>query len=219
MKKICFLVSGGGGPLRFVYHAIRLLNLPMNIVHVIGDRPCAALDFAAQKGIRNCCVTYKRSEGAALIEAIKAVPCDYIVTNFNKILAKDVLDCAPGKFINVHPSLLPAYAGMIGMETVHAAEKDNAQIIGATCHELVEKVDAGRIVQQCAVAADWRLPIEHNYTGTFRCACLSLLNFFVDGDAAMKVSAIHQGYLFSPACRFDILRLDEDFWSLVKSGQ
>lgn len=52
MKTIVFLVSGGGGNLRFAYHAFRRLNLPVEISGVISDRECPAVDFARVNNIR-----------------------------------------------------------------------------------------------------------------------------------------------------------------------
>lgn len=50
--------------------------------------------------------------------------------------------------LNVHSSLLPAYAGMAGY--VHSLV-NNDRSTGVTVHEMVERLDAGRIVQQAAI--------------------------------------------------------------------
>lgn len=217
MKRFCFLVSGGGGPLRFFFYAISLLELPFEIVFVIGDRACGALDFAKAKGIKWRQVQYSRNNGNELISLLQDVKCDYVITNFNKILGADVLSSVKARFVNVHPSLLPAYAGMIGMKTVDCAQSDNNMIIGSTCHDVIEEVDAGRILQQVAFCADWNKEVYRMYDRTFRAACLALLNVFIE-DGSPCANGI-AGFLFNPPCRFDISRLDECFWQKIKSGE
>jgi methionyl-tRNA formyltransferase len=51
--------------------------------------------------------------------------------------------------LNVHSSLLPAYAGMAGY--VHAL-RNNDPFTGVTVHEMVDRLDAGRIVRQQRIA-------------------------------------------------------------------
>ena len=48
---------------------------------------------------------------------------DVIITNIHKIIDSDTLNMFPSKFINLHYSLLPSFAGYIGMETVEKAKE------------------------------------------------------------------------------------------------
>lgn len=66
----------------------------------------------------------------ALLGFMKVVPRSFI-ENF-----------PPGAILNLHPSLLPAYPGL---NSIERAFVDGAPI-GATVHEVVEAVDAGRII-------------------------------------------------------------------------
>ena len=49
MKNIVFLVSGSGGTLKFLYFAIKALNLNYKILGVIADRECQSLEFAKRE--------------------------------------------------------------------------------------------------------------------------------------------------------------------------
>jgi UDP-4-amino-4-deoxy-L-arabinose formyltransferase/UDP-glucuronic acid dehydrogenase (UDP-4-keto-hexauronic acid decarboxylating) len=60
-------------------------------------------------------------------------------------LSTDVLALARIGSLNVHSSLLPAYAGMAGY--IHALRNDDP-FTGVTVHEMVDRLDAGRIVRQ-----------------------------------------------------------------------
>lgn len=219
VKRFCFLVSGGGGPLRFFYYAISRLGLPFEIVKVIGDRECGAVEFARKKGMDCLVVPYARDKSAGLIAALKDTSCDYIITNYNKIIGADVLVSTNASFLNVHPSLLPVYAGMIGMRTVDSARKDGAMFLGATTHDVTEVVDAGKIRQQVAFTADWKIPVAEMYDKTFRAVCLSLMNSLVLKLKFEVDKTFESGpYIFNPKCVIDMKVLDEFFWALVKTG-
>jgi phosphoribosylglycinamide formyltransferase-1 len=79
-----------------------------------------------------------------------------ILIGYMRILSKEFVAEWRGKIINVHPSLLPAFAG--GMDSnVHQAVLDaGVKETGCTVHYVTEEVDAGPILIQkkCAVLAD-----------------------------------------------------------------
>ena len=50
-KKIVFLVSGGGGTLKFIFFAIEKLQLPIQIVGIIADRVTNLEKFANKNNI------------------------------------------------------------------------------------------------------------------------------------------------------------------------
>ena len=77
---------------------------------------------------------------------------DVVVTTISKILPPHVL-ALDTKFINLHYSLLPAYAGFIGMKPVRLNRQNGKVLLGATCHEVVEEVDAGFVLSQAAAVA------------------------------------------------------------------
>lgn len=67
---------------------------------------------------------------------------------FMKILSEDFVNAFPHKLINVHPSLLPKFAG--GMSgSVHQAVLDAGEKeTGCTIHEVIAELDAGPILIQ-----------------------------------------------------------------------
>ena len=54
-----------------------------------------------------------------------------------------------GKMINIHPSLLPAFAG--GCHAIENAYNHGCKIIGVTIHWVIPEVDAGPIITQRAI--------------------------------------------------------------------
>lgn len=220
-RKICFLVSGNGGTLKFLWKAIDVLKLPISIVAVVADRPCGALEFAQKKGIPAYQVTYNRKYPLPLQKLLQTFTVDLIVTNFHKIIDEETLRLHPHKYINLHYSLLPAFAGMIGMETVEAAKQVNARFIGASCHHVIPTVDAGQLIAQCALAVDWEVVAVPTIINTvFRGACMAFLNgiliqFGMQKTLYSSVSILEQNVHFSPAICYDTVDLDNNFWSII----
>jgi phosphoribosylglycinamide formyltransferase 1 len=74
---------------------------------------------------------------------------DLIALTFDRILPAELVRHYAGRIINVHPALLPAFAGMRGIERTL---ESGARFGGATIHEVIEAVDAGPIIAQAVVA-------------------------------------------------------------------
>lgn len=225
--KILFLVSGSGGSLKFVHQAIATLQLPLEIVAVVGDRDCGALDYAASVGLAYHKIAYSRKNPQALQQLIRGAEVDAIVTNIHKIIDADTLNIVPGGYVNLHYSLLPAFKGLIGMETVEQARQLNVTIIGATCHEVDEQVDNGQCIAQFAVNVNWQTDaIADVYDIVFRGASLILLQGLlqrveIDPIERPSVDTLlmrDKTMLFAPALRFDAQSLQEEFWQQLKNS-
>lgn len=63
---------------------------------------------------------------------------------FMKIIPKEFIDLWAGKIMNIHPSLLPLFAGAHGIEDSHA----NCGPFGVSVHEATEKMDEGPLYFQ-----------------------------------------------------------------------
>lgn len=214
-KTITFLVSGNGGTLKFLYYAIELLKLPFEIKMVISDRNCGALKFAQVNNICSKVINYSKNNDLELIEEFEKLETDIIITNIHKILTPKVLSSIKADFINLHYSLLPAFGGLIGMKTVDEAEKQNCRFVGATCHEVNELVDGGKILCQGLYSVDWNEKKENIYDKVFKIGCISFLN-------SLMIKYLHptQKYdskygIFNPVLCFETDLLNEDFWRVV----
>ena len=223
-NRIAFLVSGGGGSLKTVLLAIERLQLPWYICLVLADRECEALRFAQRRGLPGEVVAYSRQNPVALQEALRQSQPDIVVTTFHKILDAATLSLLPGRFVNLHYSLLPAFKGYLGLETIEQARRLNAGIVGATCHVVTEEVDGGPILAQAALTADWRTETPAQVGNlVFRAAGLVLLEGIRQqlGTAPIGLTATtdYQGkkLLFAPPIAFNVTALNEDFWTEVKT--
>lgn len=151
MKKIVILISGRGSNMQALLSA----QLPCHIAAVISNRAEAeGLEIAKQHGIATHVVPHRdyadrASFDTALATTIDSYQPDFIVlAGFMRILTEQFVNCYRGRLINIHPSLLPAYAGM---HTHERALQDGVKIHGCTVHFVTPDLDHGPIIIQAAV--------------------------------------------------------------------
>ena len=65
---------------------------------------------------------------------------------YDRVHTRPFLDAFAGRIINVHPSLLPDFAG--GMDAVERALASGARRTGATVHVVTADLDAGPVLLQ-----------------------------------------------------------------------
>lgn len=216
-KKIAFLASGNGGTLNFLYNAINTFSLPFEITNIITDRDCGAYEFGKIKNVETTKINYSTKNEQELIDILKNINVDIIITNIYKILSSTILNSTKADFINLHYSLLPAFEGLIGMKTVDKAKEQNVQFLGVTCHEVNEQVDAGKILCQGIFPVNWSAPIENIYNKVFQIACIAFLNSIL-----RKYSTITEEYeseygIFNPPCCFNTKELNKIFGILSQN--
>jgi phosphoribosylaminoimidazolecarboxamide formyltransferase / IMP cyclohydrolase len=71
-----------------------------------------------------------------------------VLAGYMRLVGQRVLDAFPGRILNTHPSLLPAFAGA---HAVRDALAHGAKVTGCTVHLVDETLDEGPIVAQEAV--------------------------------------------------------------------
>jgi phosphoribosylglycinamide formyltransferase 1 len=155
--RIVVLVSGTGSNMDSLIHACETGEVPGEVVAVIADRPCAALDKASAGGIETSLVepsAYPSRDdwSAALLERVGALGPDLVVSaGFMRILAPVFVDAFAGKLINLHPSLLPSFPGA---HAVRDALEAGVEESGTTVHFIDNDVDHGPVILQ------ERVPVE-----------------------------------------------------------
>lgn len=89
-----------------------------------------------------------------LINILKIFDVDLILlVGYMKILTKKFTEEYKNKILNVHPSLLPDYKGLMDMEVHKKVIENKEKISGCTVHYVNESVDSGDIVlqKQCII--------------------------------------------------------------------
>lgn len=76
-----------------------------------------------------------------------------LLIGYMRILSDEFVTTWQDKLINVHPSLLPAFAGKMDLEVHQAVLQSGVKETGCTVHYVTKEVDAGPIILQkkCAV--------------------------------------------------------------------
>ena len=223
MKNIVFLVSGGGANLKFVQYSIKALKLNCRISGVIADRDILFQDFLKEEGIEFVKVKYNKDNMIELKLELRKFSPDLIVTNIHKIIDSETLIEFESKFINLHYSLLPAFSGLIGMKTLEEARMRNVQFVGGTCHDVVEMVDAGKILYQGAFAVeDWdSVSFDLVVDIVFKLSCLLLLAGIIKKietcKGILQTSMINQKNIyFSPSLPFENIEFSFDIFNKLK---
>lgn len=122
---------------------------------VVSSKPEAAgLRFAAAAGIATAVVdptvhASREAFEAALIDVLDRHEPDCIVlAGFMRVLSESFVSRYADRMLNIHPSLLPAFAGL---DTHRRALAAGVRVHGATVHFVSPVVDAGPIVAQAVV--------------------------------------------------------------------
>jgi phosphoribosylaminoimidazolecarboxamide formyltransferase / IMP cyclohydrolase len=140
-------VSGTGSNLRALVAAARRGDLGGEIRLVFANRPCPALDWAAENGIETALLP--GGDDGALADALDAGnPSVVVLAGYMRIVGPRVLARFAGRILNTHPSLLPAFPGANAVRDALAA---GVAVSGCTIHLVTDQLDAGPIVAQEAV--------------------------------------------------------------------
>ena len=155
--RVGVLISGAGTNLRALIAASRSSEYPAEVEVVLSNRPSAAgLQLARDAGIAAEALPIARFDGdsaardAALRDRLVAASVQLLVcAGYDRILGEPLIAAFPDAILNIHPSLLPAFAG--GMHAVEDALAHGVKVSGCTIHLIDPGVpDGGPIVLQGA---------------------------------------------------------------------
>jgi phosphoribosylglycinamide formyltransferase-1 len=144
-----------------------MIRAGLPVALVASDRRCRGLDVAFASGIETLLVSRERFGGFAktfdrvgftdeLTGALKSRDVDLVaMAGFGTIVTESFHAAYPGRILNTHPSLLPAFKGW---HAVAQALESGATETGCTVHVATEALDDGPILAQR------RVPIEPDDT-------------------------------------------------------
>lgn len=155
MNNLVVLISGRGSNMEAIVRACRAERWPAAVRAVIADRADApglararALDVPAEAVARQDHPT-REAFDAALAERVAAHAPDWVaLAGFMRILGAPFVQRFAGRLVNIHPSLLPAFAGL---HTHRRALAAGVRAHGATVHFVAPALDAGPILAQAVV--------------------------------------------------------------------
>jgi phosphoribosylglycinamide formyltransferase 1 len=192
MKKLVILISGRGSNMEAIVRACSREEWPAQVAAVIANRPDAAgLAFAASHGIATAVVDHRQfpdreSFDAALAREIDTFAPDLVaLAGFMRVLTPGFVDRYAGRMLNVHPSLLPSFAGL---KTHQQALDAGVRLHGASVHFVTSQLDHGPIVIQSAVpvlAGDDAAALAERVLATEHIIYPRAVRWFVEGRVAL----------------------------------
>lgn len=152
--RLGILASQRGTSLLPIIKAIECQQLKAEIATVITNKSDAlVLKRAEAHGLPTHFVNPKGLSRDAydqiLSDLCQSYKVDYIVLlGYMRILSAQFVRTWEKRIINIHPSLLPAFKGLMDLEVHQAVLKAQVQKTGCTVHYVIEEVDAGPIIVQ-----------------------------------------------------------------------
>jgi phosphoribosylglycinamide formyltransferase-1 len=146
------LVSGSGSNLQSIIDNIEKGDLPARIRIIISNNPGAfALERARKHGIPFAVIDHggfknREEYDQKLVDTLKAHEVELVVlAGFMRVLSPLFLRAFPMRIMNIHPALLPSFAGTHGQKK---ALDYGVKFSGCTVHFADEGVDTGPIIIQ-----------------------------------------------------------------------
>jgi len=149
------LVSGSGTNLQSILDAVAAGKLDARVRVVVSNKPgVRAIARAEAAGVPVRVLSHKdfpdrERFDCALVAALKEAGVQWIVlAGFMRVLTPALLDSFPGRVINIHPALLPAFPGVDAQSQALAY---GVRFTGCTVHFVDAGTDTGPIIAQAAV--------------------------------------------------------------------
>ena len=162
MIRLGVLGSTRGTDLEAILSAIKNKKLSAEVSVVISNRENAyILTRAKNHDVPSFFISHKNKSREEFDKDVTTILKQYnvelvLLIGFMRILSTRFCQAWRDRVLNVHPSLLPKYAGGMDMNVHEEVLKNGDHETGCTIHLVTETVDGGPILVQkrCAVATD-----------------------------------------------------------------
>lgn len=153
--KIGILISGRGSNMTAIIEAVQSGKIPdAEVEVVISDKAKAqGLEKAKMRGVEAVVITRnnrsREEHDAEIIAELQKRNIEIVcLAGYMRLLSADFVRAFPNKIINIHPSLLPSFAGLNSQKQ---AFDYGVKVTGCTVHFVDEDLDHGAIILQKAV--------------------------------------------------------------------
>jgi|SRR6476619_3825239 phosphoribosylglycinamide formyltransferase-1 len=159
MRKLCLgvLGSGKGSNFRAIHEAIRNGRIDARVAIVCSDVPEAGiLQLARDAGIPRYSITetlfktrLSKEREEELVKQLQGAGVELVVlAGYMRMLKSPMLNAFPRRIINIHPSLLPKFPGLMAWRQ---ALESGERVSGCTVHFVDEGMDSGEVIAQAEV--------------------------------------------------------------------
>ena len=156
--RIGILISGRGSNMEALLRAAEEGRIPAVVAVVISNEPDApGLRKAQERGVETLLLDHRKArdkeeQDRRIVAALEERRVDLVcLAGYMKILTPGLLKAYPGRILNIHPSLLPAFPGL---DAQRKALEHGVRYSGATVHLVDAGVDTGPIVLQAVVPVE-----------------------------------------------------------------
>ncbi len=153
--RIGILISGRGSNMIALDDAVRNRLIPdCKIAIVISDKIGAAgLARAQERGLTTLVLERRgisrEEHDRAIVAALKEHQVELVcLAGYMRLLSPGFINSFPGRILNIHPSLLPAFPGL---DAQQQALEHGVKWTGCTVHLVDDTLDGGPIVAQRVV--------------------------------------------------------------------
>ena len=154
--KIAVFASGYGSNFEVITRAAQAGVIPAEVVLMVCDKPSARVcGLADDLGVEKFAFSPKDYESKSHYEQEIVRLCRergvelICLAGYMRLVGEELLGAYRGQIINLHPSLLPAFAGI---NPIERAMEYGVKVYGATIHYVDETLDGGKIIAQQAIA-------------------------------------------------------------------
>ncbi len=154
MKNLGILLSGRGSNFEAIARNVAAGKIPAKIALVVSNRENApGLARARAMGLNTRFIPLQGKDREAydrdVVAALKEHQVDWVcLAGFMRVLSPYFVRAFPGRILNIHPALLPAFPGL---DAQKQALEAGVKFSGCTVHLVDEGVDTGPIVCQAVV--------------------------------------------------------------------
>ena len=158
MHNIAVFASGAGTNFEAIAMACNRGEIDARVVLLVCDKPHAeVVGKAAVLGIE--CFAFSAKDYSSkekyeqkIVELLDSHGVELVcLAGYMRIVGRILLDAYGGRIINIHPSLLPAFAGA---RAVEQAIEYGVKVFGITIHWVDSTLDGGKIIAQQAFNYD-----------------------------------------------------------------
>lgn len=158
LMRLGIMASGLGSNARAILEATQNGRLNAEVPVILCNRPHAGVISVAHEFqiplhvILRCDFPTRTAQQQRMLEVLQNANVDTIaLAGFSAIFKSFFLKSFPHRVFNIHPSLLPSFAGTMAPEPQSDALAAGVKISGCTVHLVSDQLDGGPIVAQAAV--------------------------------------------------------------------
>lgn len=195
---IAILASGSGSNAQAICEKIAAGILDAEVRLVVSNRPQArVLDRARMFNVPVCALDHtawadRESFDAAMVDVVRQSGAELIVlAGYMRMLTPLFLDAFAGRVVNIHPALLPSFAGVHGARDAVAW---GVKLSGCTVHFVDEEMDHGAVIAQVAVpvlAGESEADLQQRIHAMEHRIYPQVLQWFAEGRVQVQGRSVH----------------------------